>query len=206
MKVEQRDRTCFFIGIVVATFFAVSSCETREQPKTKFSKADSVMEAYLALQDSMLASWNAMMSDDNRKLNAMRSLVHELSGSNPEKTEDLRGLETRLDGLPAMRYNQHNLSDSEIVSEYDFSSNALVSELISLAESQREFASNNRLQQLVDRIRAADQRVNRYRESYDQIAARFNGFIEENSRFLKEVDNGDSSLRKKPLFQMAAGD
>lgn len=206
MKVEQRDRTCFFIGIVVATFFAVSSCETREQPKTKFSKADSVMEAYLALQDSMLASWNAMMSDDNRKLNAMRSLVHELSGSNPEKTEDLRGLETRLDGLPAMRYNQHNLSDSEIVSEYDFSSNALVSELISLAESQREFASNNRLQQLVDRIRAADQRVNRYRESYDQIAARFNRFIEENSRFLKEVDNGDSSLRKKPLFQMAAGD
>lgn len=206
MKDVKGIRLCLFLGIAAATAFAITSCEKREQATTNFSKADSVTEAYLVLQDSMLGSWNAMMSDDNHKLNAMRGLLHELSATDPEKTEDIRSFKTRLDQLTSMRYDQHTLGDSEIVSEYDFASNALVSELISLAESQSGFASDSTLQRLVDKIREADQRVNSYRENYDRIASRFNVFIEKNTTFLKGMDQGDSLPGKKPLFQMASGD
>ena len=95
------------------------------------------------------------------------------------------------------------MSDTEVVSEYDFVSNSLVSELLSLAESQKEFAYNTTLQKLTDSIRAADQRVMNYRAEYDFIAARFNAFIERNRSFLKGIDE-DSFLEKKPLFEMAA--
>jgi hypothetical protein len=95
------------------------------------------------------------------------------------------------------------MSNTEIVTEYDFASNSLITELISLAESQKEFAYNTTIQKLADSIRAADQRVNNYRAEYDLVTSRFNEFIERNKGMLKEIDE-DSFLEKKPLFQMAA--
>jgi hypothetical protein len=195
-----------FLSMLAVITMALVACEKKStETTTGFSKADSVTDSYLALQDSMLASWNAMISDDNRKIRAMRHLLHELSQGSPEDASDINGFEERVDGLAAMRYNQRTVADSEIVSEYDFASNSLVTELISLTESQPDFARNKTLQRLVDNIRSADQRVNNYRDSYDQIASRFNAFLEKNLDLLQEI-NRDSFLQKKPLFQMAGGD
>ena len=195
----------FFRGffIFACSALALCNCEKRPASQTGFTKADSLTETYLALQDTMLQSWNTMIYDDNRKIKTMRYLLHELSVSDPEKRDELKTYEGRVDELVHMRYDQHSMSNSEMVSEYDFASNSLVTELISLAEAQGEFANNTTLQKLVDSIRAADQRVNNYREEYDVIASRFNRFIERNKGMLNEFDK-DSFLEKKPLFQMAA--
>jgi septal ring factor EnvC (AmiA/AmiB activator) len=188
----------------VCWFFALAGCENKgTRAQDGFTKADSVTETYLALQDTMLQAWNSMIHDDNRKIKSMQHLLHELIVSNPEKQEELKAFQERLDDLASMRYNQQSMSDTEIVSEYDFVSNSLVSELLSLAESQKEFAYNTTLQKLTDSIRAADQRVMNYREEYDVVASRFNAFIERNRNFLKEIDE-DSFLEKRPLFEMAA--
>lgn len=168
-----------------------------------FTRADSLTETYLALQDTMLQVWNTMIYDDNRKIEAMHDLLHELTESRPEKRDDLKDYERRLDELPAMRYDQRSLADAELVTEYDFVSNSLVSELISEAESHQQFAYNTTLQKLVDSIRSADQRVMNYRAEYDEIALRFNRFVERNQSMLRELEP-DSLLEKKPLFQMAA--
>ena len=189
--------------MVVIGLFAVPGCEKKTTTHTDFTRADSLTETYLALQDTMLRVWNTMIHDDNRKIKAMHNLLHELRVSHPEKRDDLRAYEERLNELVPKRYDQQSISDSEIISEYDFASNALVTELISLAESQREFVYNTTLQKLVDSIRAADQRVNNYREEYDLIARHFNRFIERNRGTLEEIEE-DSKLQKKPLFQMAA--
>lgn len=180
------------------------SCEKRNDRETNFTKADSLTGTYLALQDTMLQAWNAMIHDDNRKIKAMNDLVHELIVSFPEKRDELEALEARLQHLNAMRYDQHSMADSEVVTEYDFASNSLVTELISLAEAQKEFAYNSAFQGLVETIRSADQRVNNYREAYDEIASRFNAFLESNREMLTDIKD-DSALEKKPLFEMAAG-
>ena len=194
----------YFQALCLATtcLLTLAGCEKKTATHTDFTKADSLTETYLALQDTMLQVWNTMIHDDNRKIKAMHHLLHELSVSNPEKREELEHYEERLEDLPEMRYDQKSMSDSEVVSEYDFVSNSLVSELISLAESQREFAYNTTLQKLADSIRAADQRVNNYRQEYDDIAVRFNRFIERNRRILEEIEK-DSTILKRPLFQMA---
>jgi septal ring factor EnvC (AmiA/AmiB activator) len=189
--------------VAIACFLAVIGCENKNTVHTEFTKADSLTETYLALQDSMLQVWNTMIHDDNRKIKAMHHLRHELSMSRPEKREELEHYKERLDDLLELRYDQQSMSDAELVSEYDFASNSLVSELIALAESQKEFAYNPTLQKLVDSIRAADQRVNNYRQEYDDIALRFNRFVEHHLNTLEEIEK-DSTIQKKPLFQMAA--
>jgi hypothetical protein len=189
--------------IAATTCVVLCGCGKKPTTYAEFTKADSLTETYLALQDTMLQVWNTMIHDDNRKINAMHRLLDELGVSHPESIDEFAHYEERLNQLVEMRYDQHSMSQSELVSEYDFASNSLVSELVAFAETQPEFASNSTIQKLVDAIRAADQRVNNYRAEYDGTAMRFNRFIERNRDALVEVDI-DSAFVKKPLFQMAA--
>jgi len=169
----------------------------------RFSKADSLTEVCLGLQDTLLQVWNTMIHDDNRKVRALHHLVNELRISHPEKKEDLDDYEKRLDELLSMRYDQRSMSDPEVVTEYDFASGSLVTELTALAESLTEYTRNTSLQKLVESIRQADQRVMNYRAEYDDIASRFNLFIEHNYDLLGDI-YADTSGAKVPLFQMAA--
>lgn len=186
---------------VLAALLLLAGCEKRPPSNASFTRADSLTETYLALQDTMLQVWNTMIHDDNRKIRSMTHLLHELTISNPDKREELHHFEEQLDELAAMRYDQRSMSDAERVIEYDFASNILVIELISLAEAQREFAYNTTLQKLVDSIRAADQRVNNYRTEYDYVARRFNRFIARNRHTLEEIN--DDRVAERPLFQVA---
>lgn len=168
-----------------------------------FTKADSVTEMYLALQDSMLQTWNVMINDDNQKLKAMHNLLHELRITHPEEAEKFEIFEHRIDQLARSRYTQKSMSNTDVVEEYDFASNALVVELIADAESKSQFAYNTTLQRLVDHILLAERRINSYRMEYDSIVYTYNEFIESNKKYLTESDQS-LSLEKKPLFQMVS--
>lgn len=192
----------YFSGIAMSCcILSLCSCNKKQPVETgHFTKVDSVTETYLNLRDSMLETWNTMISDDNRKIKAMHNLLHELKVSDPVNREEYAHYEERLDQLEKIRYTQKTMADAQVIEEYDFASNSLVADLISVAESQTQFSYNTTMQKLVETIRTADQRVVNYRIEYDRIAAAYNQFIENNKRWLTEVDQ-DSFLEKKPLFQ-----
>lgn len=169
-----------------------------------FTKIDSLTENYLTLQDSMLQAWNVMVKDENEKIRAMHDLLHTLLAAPQEDKDRLVSLEQRLSQLERIRFTQKSMSNPHVVEEYDFSSNSLISELITLAEADPTFAGNTALQTMVDRIRTADQRVNIYRADYDDAAVDFNQFLEHNKAYLNEIDQTDSP-QKRALFQMASG-
>jgi hypothetical protein len=191
-------------GILLScSLFVACSCD--HKPKSdgvQFTKLDSLTEQYLNLKDHMLETWNAMINDDNQKLEAMSNLLHELIVSNPQKRDELKTFEERLVQLRNSRYTQKTMANMDVVEEYDFASKALVNELITLAESQRQYSYNTTLQKLVETIRSSEERVENYRLEYDTIAEEYNLFIEQHRAALKEIDE-DTFLEKKPLFQMA---
>lgn len=183
-------------------FLIVNCGKNRENAdNSSFTKADSLTETYLAFQDSILQAWNQMVDDDNRKIKAMHTLVHELMVSGNNVNEDLISLEQRLEHLNTLRYDQETMANPELVDEYDFATNSLVTEIISIAESSLKSTNNTKLQELIDNINIADQRVNIYREEYDYIVTKYNRFLDENKDYLKEIDP-KYSLKKKPIFQM----
>ena len=168
----------FCAGIVL-----VNCGKKAEITHPTFTKADSLTDLYLSLQDSVLQSWNVMINDDNQKIKAMHNLLHELM----------------------ITSNQKSMANEDLIEEYDFASNLLVTELITQAESKTEFAYNTTLQKLVEEIRVADQRVNLYREEYDAITFKYNTFLERNRNYLSEITQKDS-IELRPLFQMTYGD
>jgi hypothetical protein len=193
-------------GIIISCFVIIfCNCSVKKEVTTgtSFTKVDSLTETYLALQDSMLQAWNMMINDDNLKIKAMHNLVHELMVSGKTDNEELVSLEQRLEQLAHLRYSPKTMANADVVEEYDFASTSLISEMISIAESRPELSYDTSLQKLVEEISNADQRVSAYREEYDMIAANYNRFLEENKKYLKDLEQKDT-LEKKPLFEMAA--
>lgn len=193
-----------FRGILMVWTVALGACggATTTTGKADFTRIDSLTETYLMLQDTMLQSWNVMAKDENEKILAMHDLLHRLLSSQYDKKDQLVALEQRLEQLERIRFSQKSMSNPHVVEEYDFSSNSLITELISLAESDPSFAKNAKLQEIVDRIRLADQRVDIYRSEYDAAAEEFNEFLDNNQDEMKEMDQ-NVLPEKRPLFQMA---
>lgn len=180
-----------------ALFF---SCVKRENDSSNavFTKIDSLTEAYLSLQDSMLHTWNVMMKDENQKLENIGLLLQELkaTGEDPSQIESLY---ERLEQLKRIRFTQKSMANPHVVEEYDFASNSLISEVISIAEVNPTYTQNPRLQQLTDQVKEADQRVSIYREEYDAVVDNFNHFLDKIQPYLPEIDEKNTG-EKKVLF------
>jgi hypothetical protein len=182
--------------------FVACTGENSRRESSSFTRSDSVTERYLALQDSMLNTWNAITTDENRKIKSMRELLYALAESGLHDKSQLAVLELRLNQLERIRFSQKTLSNPHVIEEYDFASNSLIFEIITLAESDGSFPDNKNLQRWVDDVKIADQRILFYRADYDSITTVFNLFLDANRGYLDALDN-DLSREKRPLFQVA---
>ena len=171
--------------------------------KVNFTKADSLTETYLVLQDSLLQTWNVMINDENEKNKSIHEVIHLLISSPELNKESLISIEERLEQLERIRFSQKTISNPDVVAEYDFASNSLISELLSQIEANPSLQMNAKIQNLVDKIKNADQRVLVYRSEYDSAASAYNFFLENYKSYLTELDQ-NLSQEKRPLFQMAS--
>ena len=190
--------------LFICSVAALASCNKTSVRETHtYTQIDSLTETYLNLQDSLLITWNVMVKDENEKLRSMHELIHSMTISEIFDKSQLMTLEQRLEQVELIRFNQKTMSNQHVVEEYDFASNSLITEILSLAETNSAFTQKKELQSLIDYIKVADQRVTFYRSEYDFIAQKFNQFVEKNKDQMKEIDQ-DTTNGKRPLFQMAS--
>ena len=147
----------------------------------------------------MLHTWNVMIKDENEKIENIHILLEEMKDSDHFDKDEVESLHQRWEQLKRIRFTQKSMSNPHVVEEYDFASNSLITEVISLAESDPSFPQNTKLQQLTDLIKSADQRVSIYREDYDKVVDHFNQFLNEVKPFLQDIDEKSDGL-KKALF------
>lgn len=187
---------------VVCAMVTLWSCRHQDAKhgKTSFTKVDSLTETYLSLQDSLLHAWNVMAWDEKEKIKAMHNLIHMMHEQKGFNDQQLVTLEQRLDQLDRIRFTQKSVANTFLIEEYDFASNSLISEILSLTEGDPELIEKEDVQKYVDKIKMIDQRVPTLRYQYDQVAIRFNSFLEENEKYLREIDK-DRMGEKISLFQ-----
>lgn len=185
-------------GIMPAGFMQCGN-KSEISEETGFTHTDSLTEVFLILQDSLHDTWSMMLSDDNDKIKAMKGLIHEMRIGTQYSPEKLEVFEQRIDQLVKIRYTLKTMHNTDVVEEYDFASNSLVTELVTMAESLSSFSYNTTIQKLVEQIRSSDLRVDNYRADYDSVAVSYNRFLEQNADYLKDITDNDTT-EKKPLF------
>jgi hypothetical protein len=191
----------FFPTLLIIAILS-PGCGKTGEPKnlTTFTKADSLTERFLELQDSALITWNTLIRDEHEKIHFMHELIHELLVSSQSDKQQLVALENRLNNLSEMGLTQMSIDSPSFIEEYDFTTAAIITELITLGESHEKFAENNELRKLVDNVMLVDQRVENNRINYDMIASQYNKFIALNKSWLDEI-NDNTEIKTKPLFQ-----
>ena len=191
----------------MAIVLLLCNCVQRKAISTEspFTRADSLTEQYLELQDSILHAWNIMINDDNHKIKMMHELVNELGESNQYDRQTLVSLNLRLQELQDIRYDQKSIANTDIIADYDFLTNSLITELVSLAESRSSFADNKELQKMIAAVKESDRRVEMHRNNYDNITNRYNKFIQGNKDQLRDIDT-HLPADERPLFQMTSAE
>lgn len=177
------------IGLTVLTALACA-CSTSNSihEHTRFSKADSLTDAYLVLSDSLLQSWNRIVGNEIDKTRALQEIIQDLDNASLLTDELRESFQVRMDQLEKIRFTQESIEDPQIVEDYDLAFQSIVDDLSRLTKS-----NDNSLFKYFEEHSL----VNRL--SYDSLARSFNDFIQKNHSMLKDVDSS-SELDAKPVF------
>ena len=193
-----------YLSVVLACWgFWGCSSSSNTTERTLFTKADSVTDTYLTLQDTLHNAWNLLIKDESEKIRNLDLLLSHLMSENQFDRSLLTSLDNRLDQLRKIKFTQKTLSNPYVIEEYDFACNSILSEVIAMTETKPELLANRTVQNLVDHIKNADQRVDAYRSNYDSVAELFNSFISHNKDILAEIDR-KINLEKRPQFKAAS--
>lgn len=189
---------CIHFIFLALTAAALSGCgrSATSTEKTSFSTADSLTDRYLSLQDTLVHVWNKLIHDENERIRAIEKVLTELNKQSGESS--INSLETRFGQIKELRITPKTLSNPDVLEEYDFAHESLISELMA-ASSNPSIINQPSFQQLLDNIKIAEGHISLNRSDYDSIAQAFNAFLEKHKATLKEIDQ-TSNLEKRPLF------
>ena len=201
MNVSIRRISGFAVALSAGLLLSCGRSTTSNE-KTAFTHIDSLTETYLILQDTLLNSWNKLVNDENEKIEALNAALSHLT-SIVEPRDLVSSLDLQLLQLRQIRITQKTLYNPDVVDEFDFASNSLISEIISLAEANPTLKKNREFQSIIEKIKISEGRVTIYRSDYDRIAQEFNSFLESNKLVLKDIDQ-NCSLEKRPLFSLSS--
>lgn len=172
---------------VAAIACACSTSNSIHEHTSTFSKADSLTDVYLVLSDSVLQSWNRIVSTEMDKTRTLQEVINDLDAA-ALLTDELReSFQVRMEQIEKIRFTQETVSDPQIVEDYDLAFDALVNDIEKLTKDNGEFKF---LQEhsIINRL------------SYDSLARSFNQFVQKNKSMLKDIDTDNTELETKPLF------
>jgi len=175
------------LGFTCLTFW---SCK----PDAKKDESANNTGTSKALQ-SADSSWAAMMRSDDAKMANMKRLASELQLLEGADSVALKRIHSKIDSLPAYRYEMENLENSRI-DKYDEVCTAAISALKTEISRIPKATNYQIVNQLVSEITAADDSVLFYRKAYDSSADRYNSL----SGTGKESAEG--SGKKLPVFRV----
>jgi hypothetical protein len=187
-----------FLGLALL----VSSCEKKAKKEAlTAAQADSLHHTFLVIQDSLNATWERMIEDDNQKIADAKRLLEEVSYTNNYDIVQFDSLQQDLAQLLEMRYSSTSMAEPSAIDNYDSASNKVINTIMTIASEHPDFARYPLMKTLIKDIQEANGRVLRQRVNYDYAAKLHNQFIEENKDVLEEVDSL-KGIEKKPLFEL----
>ncbi|MDN5201129.1 hypothetical protein QQ008_07145 [Fulvivirgaceae bacterium BMA10] len=189
---------CFilFIGVL-----CISSCGKKNNTSKAQDEflADSLRAYINQLNDSIEYAWQVMIEDDDEKISTMKRLLDEVSYTNSYNKETFDSLTAGLEKLRSTRYDINSMIDSKKIDEYDLSANELSNAVIQFAHDHPKFEEYGQMEEFIQEIIDANDRVFHMRNKYDDAASAYNQFIKENRKILSRF-NIEAS--EKPLFAL----
>jgi len=162
-------------AVVILGFTA--GCKKKSDTSASES-ADSLKIKYTALLDSVNATWNVMIADDDEKHMLMKRLLLEVSYTNNYDKARFEELNGQIDALNAMRYDQKTMKSSSLIDAYDSATWAVADYVIVFAREHPRYQDIPLMEELINDINEKNGFVLIHRIHYDTSVKELNAFLE----------------------------
>ena len=186
--------------VIIFSVLILSQCKTGDKSMDA-NDLESLKLSFQAINDSIAVSWKLMIDDDDEKLFHLKRLVDEVTYTNEYDQEKVDELYQRIEKAKSLRYDQETMQDSGLIDEYDLVIASLINEVTSYANTHPKFVNYPLMEELINDIREADNRVLFHRIAFDDFAKEYNLLIETNKDILNQI-NPDLKFEGKPLFEL----
>lgn len=176
----------------MAIFACACSTSNSIHEHTRFSKADSLTDAYLVLSDSVLQSWNRIVGNEMDKYRTLEELIIDLDNAQLLTEEVKESFAVRIEQLEKIRFTQESIEDRQIVEDYDLALQAIIDDVSKISNTPGGPDVEAMFKYLQENSTAN-------RSLYDSLAATFNEFVQKNKAALKDIET-EQELDEKPLF------
>ncbi len=164
---------------------------------------DSLQFTYIAINDSLDASWTVMIKDDDEKIADMKRLLKEVS--NTKNYDKLKHdiLSKEVEQLSQLRYDRNSMANSDKIDEYDSATSVLTRDVILYAAEHPRYKEYPKLEEIINDIQEADNRVIIHRIRYDRSAKDFNRFVNQNHKHIIQIDSNKNNWKEAALFELS---
>lgn len=197
MKHLQHFLAFIFISMALAY---LGSCGDNRSRSGETSE-DSLMIQYRILMDSVEQNWLVMIADDDDKHLLMKRLLLEVSYTNNYDKQKFTELNTLVDQLKEIRYDQRTMRSSPLIDAYDSATFDVSDRVILFARSHPRFADYPLMNELIEDINAKNNYILIHRIHYDSWVKKLNSFKERNEKKLLNADP-PVGMEALPLFQL----
>ena len=187
-----------FIGILSVLIY---SCDGGKNTSKSSDWRDSLLNTYLALEDSIQKEWSIMIADDDDKHVLMKRLLLEVSYTNNYDKVRFRDLNDQVDQLKAMRYDQKSMSNSALIDSYDSATFDLSDQIFVFARNHPRYDDFPLMSELIDDINGKNNYILMHRIHYDNRVKELNSFKEKNQKKLMATDP-EIETEHMPLFEL----
>ncbi len=190
---------CLAIGFVLS----LAGCSKDPAKTTPFARpiSNKTLQANLAtLSDTLSGKWNVMLLSDSVKIAQMEELVKSLPTSTMSAAEKAK-FQQAIRRLPAGRYNQRTMADSDLIDAYDVAHDSVYQALLAYLPPPDVETGNATTDSLRGEIKDHHEEVVFYRARYDMTAKEINALLRCYRKRLPKLDAPFDTLKPAPLFQ-----
>ena len=189
------------IAFIVFALLFVYACTKKSNSSGTLTTADldSLQTQFSQINSDIDQAWVAMMVDDDGKIENLKRLLQEVVYSNSYDQAKVDSLQMKVEAVEKMRYDQETMKDSDLITQYDLATENVIAEINDYVTSLPAFQTYALMPTLVDEVMQAEERVLRFRVDYDRAIYEYNGFIDQNSSYMADIDP-DAALESKPMF------
>lgn len=190
----------FLRTLVIALVMVACTTTEREHPQSTFSKADTLTDQFLVLQDSLHHRWLHVSMHEQLHNEQLRSLFEHLQVLVPLPAADRTSIEIQIEQLHHLQLNPRNITNPDVIHEHDLARHALTTDLFRLIQAHRIHERDSTIAHTARRIQEFQQNTWPVRMHYDSLARQYNQFLLQHRETLRQGDP-ENKYQPRPLFQ-----
>jgi hypothetical protein len=190
------------VGILLLIYLLFSTGCTktvRNAEAPQFTKADTLMDQLLVLQDSLHHRWLRVSMYEQLHNDYLKQLFQKAVSLRTLPAHEHIAIDQQIIQLQQIQLNPRNMANPDVIREHDLARHALTTDIFLLVDLHDLHLKDSGIAHLARQIQGCQDATWTLRQTYDSLAHHYNQFLYQHREALVDHDPAAAHL-PRPLF------